>query len=102
MTEQELTALKQQIKDELLAEMSVKPSPRAASLWDDVKKIVLNRTDYLSTYDQHKVLNGISSILRCASGKHQVRLIPYSKENQIKELVSQILDGMDRLRKEVS
>lgn len=95
MNQSELAALKEQIKAELLQEMSKVPRRQLPKPWDEVKESFLPRIAKNNPYVQYQLTTAISTIIRYSLGIKNVSMLCYSQVEQAKEIASKILDVVD-------
>lgn len=100
MTNEELAALKEQIKAELLREMQKSPRIRAPRPWDEIKEIILPRLKDCETYNQYQIISAISTIMRHTLGITQVANLTLEDMPKAKKIVESILDIMEKYKTE--
>lgn len=95
MNQSELAALKEQIKAELLQEMSKVPKARLPRPWDEVKESFLPRIAHNDPYVQYQLTTVISTLIRYSLGIKNVSMLCYSQVEQAKEIANRVLDVID-------
>lgn len=100
MSESELQELKNQIKQEILAEMNTRK--RVGTVWETVKKEYENQIEELNKIpnDNHSLEDAIRTIVRAKYGVRSVANINASYED-IKSIVEQILNVLKQNKKEI-
>lgn len=92
MTPTELAALKEQIKAELMQEMSRTPKARFPRPWDEVKEAFLPRLAKDNPYTQYQIITAISTIIRYSLGLQNVSMLTYDQVERAKEIANNVLD----------
>jgi len=100
MTNEELAALKEQIKAEIIREMQKVPRIRAPKPWDKIKEIILPRLKDYETYDQYQIISAISTIMRHTLGISQVVNLSFEDMPKAQKIVESILDIMEKHKTE--
>lgn len=92
MTPTELAALKEQIKAELMQEISKAPKARFPKPWDEVKEAFLPRLAKVNPYTQYQIITAISTIIRYSLGIQNVSMLTYDQVERAKEIANRVLD----------
>lgn len=94
MTEKELNKLKEDIKKELLNELTTKKVIKD-DIWKKLKK-EFNQMFYAKGYtdnrERSKIFDAISAITRISLGYRNVQSIPVEKEIEVKDIMFKILN----------
>lgn len=100
MTPEQLAALKQQIKAEVINELQ-QPKTRPMKPWDEVKEIIIPRLKGLglSHYDVHQTIPAISTIIRHSLNLSRVANMSPDKLKEAKEIATTILSLMEEASK---
>lgn len=94
MTEQELQALKEQIKRELLEEKEQEKRNKNvfAKIMNEVCEEFSNESDPYSNHKLYKLRTGMSAVVRWAFGGCSTAEIPAEREQDVRELVKGIIE----------
>jgi hypothetical protein len=95
MTQDDLAALKEEIKAELIKEMQQKPRLRFNRPWDEVKDSFLPRLSRFNSYHQYHILTAISIIVRHSFNISGVLMLNYNQIEIAKEIANKIIDTID-------
>ena len=94
MTPEELNRLKEEIKKELLNELTTKKVVKD-DIWKKLKK-EFNQMFYSKGYtdnrERTKIFDAISTITRISLGYRNVQSIPVEKETEVKDIMFKVLD----------
>lgn len=95
LTADELAALKDQIKAEVLQEIEVSKWRKSMRNWDKVKEeVILPRIQRYDGYHQSVLVNALSAVIRYSLGIRSIMLLPDDKVDKAKEIATKILDIM--------
>lgn len=104
MSEEELKKLKEEIKKEILNEMTRKELVKD-NAWKTVKQDFIKMfysKGYTDTREQCKIFDAIAIITRISLGYNQVQIIPAEKEEDIRNIMYKVLNIFPDKTKEVS
>lgn len=94
MSEEELKKLKEEIKKEILNEMTRKELVKD-NAWKTVKQDFIKMfysKGYTDTREQCKIFDAIAIITRISLGYNQVQIIPAEKEEDIRNIMYKVLN----------
>ena len=94
MSEEELKKLKEELKREILNEMTRKELVKD-NAWKTVKKEfekMFYSKGYTETREQAKIFDAIATITRISLGYNQVQIIPAEKAEDIRQIMFKILN----------
>ena len=94
MSEEELKKLKEEIKKEILNEMTRKELVKD-NAWKTVKQDFIKMfysKEYTNTREQCKIFDAIAIITRISLGYNQVQIIPAEKEEDIRNIMYKVLN----------
>lgn len=94
MTEQELKKLKEELKREIINEMTSKQVVKD-NAWKEVKhefSKMFYAKGYIENNEQNKIFNAIATITRLSLGYNQVQIIPAEKAEDIRQIMYKILN----------
>jgi hypothetical protein len=96
MTPEQLAALKQQIKAEVINELQQQPKSRLSKPWDEIKDIIVPRLRAagLDTYQTYQAVPAISTILRYSLNIRYIANMTSDKLPEAKRIATTILDLM--------
>lgn len=92
MNQSELSALKEQIKAELMQEMSKTPKARFPKPWDEVKRAFLPRLAKNDPYTNYQLTTAISIIIRYSLNIKNVSMLTYDQVEKAREIANKVLD----------
>ena len=104
MSEEELKKLKEEIKKEILNEMTRKELVKD-NAWKTVKQDFIKMfysKGYTDTREQCKIFDAIAIITRISLGYNQVQIIPAEKEEDIRNIMYKVLNIFPDKTKKVS
>lgn len=104
MSEEELKKLKEEIKKEILNEMTRKELVKD-NAWKTVKQDFIKMfysKGYTDTREQCKIFDAIAIITRISLGYNQVQIIPVEKAEDIRNIMYKVLNIFPDKTKEVS
>lgn len=101
MTDEEINALKEEIKQELLSEMNTRK--RAGTVWETVKSEYQEQIKEVNKIpnDNHSLEDALRTIVRAKYGVRSISNITASYE-EVKSIVENILKILKENRKEAS
>lgn len=94
MSEEDLKKLKEELKRELLNEMTSKQLVKD-NAWKTVKKEfekMFYSKGYINSREQCQIFNAISTITRISLGYNQVQVIPAERAEDIRQIMFKILN----------
>ena len=104
MSEEELKKLKEELKREILNEMTRKELVKD-NAWKTVKQDFIKMfysKGYTDTREQCKIFDAIAIITRISLGYNQVQIIPVEKAEDIRNIMYKVLNIFPDKTKEVS
>lgn len=94
MSEEELKRIKEEIKREILNEMTTKQLIKGDTwtiLKKDFKKMFYSK-GYTDTRELNKIFDSISTIARLSLGYRRVQAIPAEKAEELKQIMYKVLN----------
>lgn len=94
MSEEELKKLKEELKREILNEMTKKELVKD-NAWKTVKQEfekMFYSKGYTDTREQYKIFNAIATIIRISLGYNQIQTIPAERAEDMRQIMFKILN----------
>jgi len=91
LTKEQIEALKEELKAELLQELQINPCPRSEKPWNKIRKDLEKRLDFKNPH-QYRIILAVATIIRYALNISSVLMLSDKQVPRAREIANQVID----------